>query len=59
MVLPTHEQGFAYICVSQMLSNFYREIQLFRFSEQTGEIYIFASEKLQIVITRDGNWRFV
>jgi hypothetical protein len=56
MILPTAAQGFAYICVSQMLSNAYREIQLFRFSDQTGEIYIFASEELQMVITRDGNW---
>jgi hypothetical protein len=42
-----------------MLSNCYRDIQLFRFSEQTGEIYVFASEELQIAIARNGNWRFV
>jgi hypothetical protein len=59
VILPTQEQGFASICVSQMLSNYYRDIQLFRFSEQTGEIYIFASEELQITIARSGKWRFV
>ena len=42
-----------------MLSNYYRTIELFRFNDRTGELYIFASDELQVIITRDGNWRFV
>ncbi|WP_414581327.1 DUF6888 family protein [Scytonema sp. PCC 10023] len=42
-----------------MLSNYYRDIQLFRFNDRTGEIYILAVENIQIQIARDGNWRFV
>ncbi|WP_390883462.1 DUF6888 family protein [Kovacikia minuta] len=56
---PTLEQNFASVCVCQMLSNYYRNIELFRFNERTGEIYIFASEELQIIIPRSGSWRFV
>jgi hypothetical protein len=32
-----------------MLSNYYRDIQLFRYNAQSGIIYIFASDELQIV----------
>jgi hypothetical protein len=42
-----------------MLSSYYRDIQLFRFSERTGEIYLFVSDEIQIVIFQDGTWRFV
>lgn len=42
-----------------MLSNYYRDIRLFRFDEQTGEVYILAGEDIQIIITRSGFWRFV
>ncbi|MEQ8998561.1 MAG: hypothetical protein RID53_18850 [Coleofasciculus sp. B1-GNL1-01] len=42
-----------------MLSNYYRDIQLFRFNAQTGEVYIFAGEELQIIVSRNGLWRFL
>ncbi|MGV0025508.1 DUF6888 family protein [Phormidesmis priestleyi] len=42
-----------------MLSDLYRNIQLFRFSAESGEIYIFAGEELQIIIPQNGRWRFV
>jgi len=42
-----------------MLSSYYRDIELFRFNERTGDIYIFASEELQIIISHNGVWRFV
>jgi hypothetical protein len=42
-----------------MLSNGYRSIELFRFNEVTGEIYLLAFENIQIQIARDGAWRFV
>ncbi|MGG6270599.1 DUF6888 family protein [Leptolyngbya sp. AN03gr2] len=57
--MPTAAQNFASVCVCQMLSNYYRNIELFRFNERTGEIYIFASETLQIIIPPNGKWRFV
>jgi len=42
-----------------MLSSYYRDIELFRFNERTGDIYIFSSEELQIIISHNGVWRFV
>lgn len=42
-----------------MLSNYYRNIELFRYSAVTGDIYIFASEDLQLVIDRQGKWDFI
>ncbi|PSB18020.1 hypothetical protein C7B65_16870 [Phormidesmis priestleyi ULC007] len=58
-MLPTTEQNFTSVYVCQMLSNFYRSVELFRFNDRTGEIYIFAGEELQVVISRDGKWRFI
>lgn len=42
-----------------MLSNSYRNIELFRFDEQTGVVFIFAGEELQIVVPPNGGWRFL
>lgn len=42
-----------------MLSNYYRNILLFRFDSKTGTIYILAQENMEIFISRDGNWRFL
>jgi hypothetical protein len=42
-----------------MLSTCYRDIQLLRFDEQTGDVFIFASEELQIIVFSSGIWRFV
>ena len=33
-----------------MLSNLYKDIQLFQFDEKTQEIYILAGENLQIIV---------
>jgi hypothetical protein len=44
--------------VCQYLTNFYRSIELVRFDERTGIVYLFAGEDLQVVIYRDGKWRF-
>jgi hypothetical protein len=57
-IFPTSEQGKSCIKVCQSLTNFYRSIDLVRFDERTGNVYIFVSEELQVVIYRDGNWRF-
>ncbi|WP_446366174.1 DUF6888 family protein [Coleofasciculus chthonoplastes] len=56
---PTNEQAQTCLRVCQMLSNCYRDIQLFRFNAQTGEVYIFAGEELQIIVSRNGLWRFL
>lgn len=42
-----------------MLSNLYQDIHLFRFDEQTGEIFILAAETIEITINRDGICLFV
>ncbi len=57
--LPTTEQGFASICVCQMLSNYFQNVEIFRFDEQRGEIYIFVSDEIEVLVERDGHWRFV
>jgi hypothetical protein len=58
VILPTGEQGKSCVRVCQYLTNFYRPIELVRFDERTGIVYIFAGEELQVVIYRDGKWRF-
>ncbi|MGV0025505.1 DUF6888 family protein [Phormidesmis priestleyi] len=58
-MLPTVEQGSACIRVCNMLSNYCRNIELFRFNQQTGMIYIFCSDELQIIIPKNGIWRFL
>ncbi|AFY33504.1 hypothetical protein Cal7507_3092 [Calothrix sp. PCC 7507] len=57
-MLPTGEQEKSCIRVCQYLTNFYRSLELVRFDERTGIVYIFAGEDLQVVIYRDGKWRF-
>lgn len=42
-----------------MLSNYYRDIELFRFDEQTGVVFIFAGEELQMIVSPNGIWRFL
>lgn len=58
-IYPTNEQALACVRVCQMLSNYYRDIQLFRFNAQTGEVYIFAGDELEIIVPRNGLWRFL
>ncbi|KAM3115783.1 DUF6888 family protein [Phormidesmis sp. 146-33] len=58
-MLPTADQGLTCIRVFQTLSNFYQSAELFRYSDRTGEIYLFVSDEIQIVIYRDGTWRFI
>jgi hypothetical protein len=42
-----------------MLSSYFRDIQLFRFDEQTDIIFIFAGEELQVIVDPQGKWRFL
>ena len=43
-ITPTNEQALACLRVCQMLSSYYRNIELFRFNEQKGYVYIWAGE---------------
>jgi hypothetical protein len=56
---PTDEQAQACLRVCQMLSNYYKDIQLFRFNPRSREVYIFAGEELQIRIFFSGDWSFI
>lgn len=58
-IYPTNEQALACLRVCQMLSNSYRNIELFRFDNQTGVVFIFAGEELQIIVFPNGLWRFL
>ncbi len=58
-IYPTTRQALMCVVLCQYLSNFYQEIQLFRFSGITGNIFILASDELQILVFPDGTWRFV
>jgi hypothetical protein len=58
-ITPTNKQALACLRVCQMLSNYYRDIQIFRFDDQTGVVFIFAGEELQIIVPPNGAWRFL
>lgn len=58
-ILPTAEQGLICIILCQSLTNFYRSIELLRFDERDGTVFIFAGEELQIQVSRDDTWRFL
>jgi hypothetical protein len=59
--MPTIEQGFACIRVCQMLSTGYQPVHVFRYNENTQTIFILAgvTESLEIVISPNGQWRFI
>lgn len=44
-----------------MLSNLYQDIHLYRFNEQTGDIFILAGtgDELEIIVSSNGLWRFL
>lgn len=58
-IYPTNEQAITCLRVCQMLSNYHRDIQLFRFDDKTGDVFILASDELQIIVPRNEPWRFV
>ncbi|WP_425526006.1 DUF6888 family protein [Halotia branconii] len=53
------QQAITCLIVCQMLSNYYCDIRLFRFDDKTGDIYILASEDIQIIVPSHEPWRFV
>jgi len=44
-----------------MLSNLYQDIKVFRYDDIIGEVYFLAGvdEGIELVMARDGNWRFI
>jgi hypothetical protein len=60
-ISPTNEQAQACLRVCQMLSNLYRDIHLFRFNAQTGDVYILAGarDEIEIIVPPNGLWRFL
>ncbi len=42
-----------------MLSNYYRDIHLFRFDDRTEIVFILARVELQIIVAPSGYWRFL
>lgn len=57
--MPTNDQAQACFRVCQMLSNYFRDIQVFRFDDQTNTVFVFAGEELQIIVNSQGHWRFL
>lgn len=53
------DQAFACVRVCQMLSNYYRDLILFRYDALTEEVYILTADNIQVVIPPTGNWRFI
>jgi hypothetical protein len=58
-IYPTPEQAIACLIVCQWLSNFYKDIHLFRFDDITGDVYILAGDDLQIIVPLKEPWRFL
>lgn len=56
---PTDPQAHACLRVCQWLSNCYKDIHLFRFDAQTGDVYILAGDDLPILVPPDGLWYFL
>lgn len=57
-IQPTVEQAFKCMGLCQSLSNLYRNIQVFRYDDVTGLVFILAAENVEILMQRDGTWRF-
>jgi hypothetical protein len=59
VIYPTEDQAQACLRVCQMLSNYYKDIKLFRFDAQIGDVYILAGDEMQIIVPPNGDWRFI
>jgi hypothetical protein len=47
------------LAIGDWLSNCYRDIRLFRFDDQTGDVYILAGDDMKIIVPFDGAWYFL
>jgi hypothetical protein len=59
LINPTNQQAQASLRVCQMLSNSYKDIHLFRFDDQVGDVFILAGDDIQIVVPPTGYWYFL
>lgn len=56
---PTPQQAARCFVLCQNLTKMYLPIFLVRLDERTGNVFLLAGEETEIVITRDGQWRYV
>lgn len=58
--MPTELQLLKCLVLCQILSNYYRPIQLIRYDDKTKEIFIIAGElgTIEITIFEGGKWRY-
>jgi hypothetical protein len=49
----------AYFLQCQSLTNTYRPIYVVRLDERDGQLFILAGDDIQILISRNGKWRFL
>jgi hypothetical protein len=55
---PTPAQESKCFVICQNLTDKYLVIHIIRLDERTGEIYILAGQETEILISRNGQWRY-
>ncbi|WP_420839070.1 DUF6888 family protein [Argonema antarcticum] len=60
-IYPTTRQALMCLILCQALSDLHRDIHLFRFNVETGEVYILAgaNDEIEIIVPQNGVWRFL
>ena len=58
-ILTTSEQALKCVYLCQALTTAYLPIDILRLDERTGEIFILSGNEIEILISRDGNWRYL
>lgn len=59
IILPTVEQALKCVYLCQSLTTAYLSIDILRLDERTGEIFILSGKEIEILVSHDGNWRFL
>lgn len=57
-ILPTTAQALTCFDLCQRLTNFYLPVYLVRLNRRIHEVLILAGEETEILIERDGNWKY-
>ncbi|MGG6265347.1 DUF6888 family protein [Leptolyngbya sp. AN03gr2] len=55
---PTPQQSEKCVLLCMTLTRMYVPIYLVRLDERNGDIFMLAGEEMEIVIYRDGQWRY-
>ncbi|WP_442937990.1 DUF6888 family protein [Nostoc sp.] len=58
-ILPTAAQALKCVYLCQSLTTAYLPIYIVRLDERTGNIFILGGNEIEILISRDGNWRYL